>query len=62
MPAPEKLVGGFRRFGIEGAVYEIVSVGPGADDGDVFLNIRVVETGETLNYRFTHILNDPKEA
>ncbi|HAJ46546.1 MAG TPA: hypothetical protein DCL54_08195 [Alphaproteobacteria bacterium] len=62
IPSPEKLVGGFRRFGIEGPVYEIVAVGAAAADGDVFMTVKVVETGETLPYRFTHILNDPKEA
>lgn len=62
IPTPEKLVGGFRRFGIDGPAYEIMSVGAATDDGDVLLCVKVVESGETLNYRFTQILNDPKEA
>lgn len=62
VPTPEKLVGTFRRFGLYGPVYEVLAVGDTASDGDVFLTVRVVESGETLPYRFTHIVNDPKEA
>jgi Family of unknown function (DUF5397) len=62
IPSPEKLVGGFRRFGVEGPVYEILGIGEAAANGDVFMRIRVAESGEQLDYRFTQILNDPKEA
>ena len=62
VPTPEKLVGSFRRFGVEGSDYEVISIDDGTPDGDVYLQVQVVETRETLDYRFTHIVNDPKEA
>jgi hypothetical protein len=59
---PEKLIGTLRRFGVEGPVYEVFSIGPASADGDVFLPVRSPESGETLDYLFSHASNDPKEA
>lgn len=59
---PEKMIGTFRRFGVEGPVYEILGIGGPAGDGDVFLRVRLPESGETLDYPYSHALSDPKEA
>jgi hypothetical protein len=42
-------------------VYEIVAAGQELADGDRMMRIRVVETGEEVDYRFTDILDDPLE-
>jgi hypothetical protein len=58
-PRPENLVGTWRRFGTVGPVYEIISAGDELPDGDRMMRVRVVESGEEVDYRFTEILDDP---
>lgn len=59
--APEQLVGTWRRFGAAGPVYEIVRAGRELPDGDRLMRVRVVETGEEVDYRLAEILDDPRE-
>jgi hypothetical protein len=61
MPQPANLVGTWRRFGVVGPVYEIIGSGTELPDGDRLMRIRVVETGEEVDYRLAEILNDPRE-
>jgi hypothetical protein len=61
MPQPANLVGTWRRFGAIGPVYEIIDSGSELPDGDRLMRIRVVETGEEVDYRLAEILNDPRE-
>jgi hypothetical protein len=61
LPQPANLVGTWRRFGAAGPVYEIVGAGKALPDGDCLMRVRVVETGEEVDYRFTAILDDPRE-
>lgn len=61
LPLPTSLVGTWRRFGLFGPVYEIIGIGDKLPNGDVSMRVRVVESGEELDYRFTDILDDPKE-
>jgi hypothetical protein len=61
LPQPAKLVGTWRRFGPVGPVYEIVGTGAALPGGDRLMRIRVVETGEEVDYRLTEILDDPLE-
>jgi hypothetical protein len=61
IPQPSSLVGTWRRFGAVGPVYEIVAAGKELADGDRLMRVRVVETGEEVDYRFTEILDDPVE-
>jgi hypothetical protein len=42
-------------------VYEIIAAGEEIPGGDRFMRIRVLETGEEVDYRFTDILDDPRE-
>lgn len=55
------LIGTWRRFGISGPVYEILAEGEKLPTGDETLRVRVIETGEELDYKLTDILDDPKE-
>jgi hypothetical protein len=61
LPEPQRLIGTWRRFGPVGPVYEIVGLGKELSDQDRWMRIRVVETGEEVDYRFTDILDDPRE-
>lgn len=58
---PQSLVGTWRRFGLVGPVYEIIGLGKELPDHDRMMRVRVVETGEELDYRLTDILDDPRE-
>jgi Family of unknown function (DUF5397) len=55
----DDLIGSFRRFGERGPVYQIVSAAEGAVGTNVELRIRVVESGEELDYPLRDILSDP---
>ena len=61
LPQPQTLVGTWRRFGAVGPVYEIVGLGTELPDHDRLMRVRVIETGEEVDYRFTDILDDPLE-
>lgn len=61
MPEPQALVGTCRRFGPFGPAYEIFGVGAEEPLGDRWMKIRVLESGELVDYRFSDILDDPKE-
>jgi hypothetical protein len=56
-----KLVGTWRRFGVAGPVYEIISAGKELTGGERLMRVRVVESGEELDYRLAEILADPVE-
>ncbi len=60
MPLPE-LVGTWRRFGAVGPAYEIIEAGHELPGGHRMMRIRVVETGEEVDYKLTDIRDDPKE-
>ena len=61
LPQPANLIGTWRRFGAVGPVYEIIGAGTELADGDRLMRIRVVESGEEVDYRFTDILDDPRD-
>jgi hypothetical protein len=61
MPDPANLVGTWRRFGSVGPVYEIIRAGRKLSGGDRLMRVRVVESGEELDYRLAEIPDDPKE-
>lgn len=56
-PAP--IVGTWRRFGEIGPVYQVTGASAG---GDWLMRIRVLESGEELDYPLAKILEDPREA
>lgn len=51
----EDLLGTWRRFGVEGPVYQVVSKA-----GTEKVHVRVVETGEELDYLVERALRDPE--
>ena len=61
LPHPDTLLGTWRRFGVAGPVYEIIGIGRDVPGQDRTLRIRVVESGEELDYRLAEILDDPRE-
>jgi hypothetical protein len=61
LPEPQALVGTFRRFGAFGPAYEIIGVGKQEGAGDRWMSVRVLESGEVVDYKFSDILDDPKE-
>lgn len=61
MTEPQQFVGKWRRFGLVGPVYEIIAAGTELPDGDALMRVRVVETGEEVDYRLFDILQDPAE-
>jgi len=58
---PSALVGTWRRFGTVGPVYEIIGTGGELPNGDRLMRIRVIESGEEVDYRLAEILDDPRE-
>lgn len=58
---PEQLVGTWRRFGVAGPVYEIIRAGQLLPGGDRLMRVRVIESGEEVDYKLTEIFDDPRE-
>ena len=58
---PQTLIGTWRRFGVYGPVYEILAEGEALPKGQKFMRVRVIESGEELDYTLADILDDPKE-
>ena len=61
VPSPS-LMGTFKTVGVFGPAYQIVEPVRQLDDGDWLIRVRLLETGEEVEYRYTHVLNDPKAA
>ena len=56
---PQRFIGTFRRFGLVGLVYEVISALPGHDQ---MMRVRVIETGEEVDSPLTQIIDDPREG
>ena len=57
----QALLGTWRRFGKNGPVYEIIDLGETLNADDRVMRVKIVETGEELDYRLREILEDPRE-
>jgi hypothetical protein len=53
-------VGKIKTFGYVGEKYEVGQALRQVEDGDWLVKIKLVTTGETAEYRLTHILDDPE--
>ena len=53
-------VGQYRTFGAEGPVYQVVGMGHESTEGEWLVPIRVVESGEELDYRYSRFAKDPE--
>lgn len=56
---PELPLGTIKSFGVIGEQYEIVRPLRQLADGDWMFEIKLVKTGESAEYRMTHINDDP---
>ncbi len=57
-PTPE-LLGQFRQFGELGPTYKIMTPVRQLDNQDWLLQIKIIESGEELEYKYSKIVNDP---
>jgi hypothetical protein len=56
----DTLIGTFRRFGAFGPAYEVTGLaGKDAEKG-LLLNVRVLDTGEDVQYPYSNALDDPE--
>jgi len=62
MARPPSTVGTWRRFGRFGPAYQVIGEGDALPNGDRLMRIRVVETGEEVDYRLARILDHPRET
>ena len=53
--------GQFRSFGAHGPTYEVGPILRQLDDGDWLVRVTLVETGEMVEYRLSHLAEDPAE-
>ena len=53
-------VGKIKTFGAMGEEYQVGQAQRQLDDGDWLVEIKIVKTGETAEYRLTHIHDDPE--
>jgi hypothetical protein len=60
-PAPE-IIGTYKTFGPFGPAYQVVAPIRPLGDGDWLMEVRLLETGEDVEYRYTHLVDDPKAA
>jgi hypothetical protein len=59
---PARFLGTWRRFGCVGPVYEVIGVAGENPIGERLMRIRVLESGEEVDYRLADLLDDPKEC
>jgi hypothetical protein len=57
---PTVPVGKIKSFGPLGPKYEVGHALRQSEDGDWLVAVTMVETGETVEYRLTHLLDDPE--
>ena len=55
------LVGSFRRFGLEGPPYEVLGSAATGADGRARMRVRLLESGEELDYPVEDLVADPRE-
>ncbi len=55
------LIGSFRRFGLAGPPYEVLGPAPLRDDGRARMRVRLLESGEELDYPVEDLVADPCE-
>lgn len=55
------LVGTFRRFGLFGPAYEVLATGTVGRSGEPRMRVRLLASGEELDYPVEHVVADPIE-
>jgi hypothetical protein len=59
---PEIPIGKIKTFGLKGPSYKVMGNGRSSAEGEWFIPIRVLESGEELEYRYSRFLQDPEAA
>jgi len=59
LPPTQVPLGMIKSFGLIGEQYEVVRPLRPLEDGDWMYEIKLVKTGESAEYRMTHIVDDP---
>ena len=57
---PDVPIGKIKTFGIDGPSYKVIGNGRSSEKGDWLVPIRVIESGEELDYRYSRFLLDPE--
>jgi hypothetical protein len=57
---PDVPVGKIKTFGANGPSYKVIGRGVASGDGEWLVPIRVLESGEELEYRYSRFLLDPE--
>ncbi|MFU2048633.1 DUF5397 family protein [Avibacterium gallinarum] len=52
-------VGAVKTFGAYGVPYKVEDQAKVLDDGDILVNITLIQTGEKEHYKLSKLLNDP---
>lgn len=52
-------VGRIKSFGPFGPKYEVGQVLRPSENGDWMIEVTMIETGEKVEYRFSHLIDDP---
>ena len=55
------LIGDIRRLGLVGPPYEVLGPSTSAILGEPYMRIRLIESGEQVEYAVADILNDPQD-
>ena len=58
--APSLPIGKIKSFGAFGPKYEVGRALRPLEDGDWLVEVKMVETGETAEYRMSHLFDDPE--
>ncbi len=58
-PSPA-LFGVIKTFGVFGLPYQVIDALRQLSDGDWMMRVRLIETSEEVEYRYTRVLDDPK--
>jgi hypothetical protein len=57
---PNVQIGQVKSFGISGPKYQVTGKGRRSSEGEWLVPIRVVESGEELDYRYSRFTLDPE--
>jgi hypothetical protein len=57
---PRVPVGRVKTFGLLGPKYQVGEPTRQLDDGDWLVKVTIVETGETVEYRWSRLSDDPR--
>ena len=57
---PDVPIGKIKTFGMNGPSYKVIGHGRSSGDGEWLVPIRVLESGEELDYRYSRLLLDPE--